>query len=274
VLRRPVPLARARAGHPNKLDWAADDKAAAGNWNRRPRDVKQPHAVDRRASERDLNWQIMNLNAPLADWHDAPILYISGSDPIKLAKEHVDKLRQYVHEGGMILAHADCGKGGFVGSATKLAGELFPSYEFRELPESHPIYAQPYPRAKWKTKPTVMGVSNGVRELMLLIPQGDPAKVWQIGAFRGARARGQLGANIVYYAADQRDLRFKARRTSSRTTRRRRPTRPSASPPALQGQLGPRAGRLAAAAQPAPPDDRLDVHAPPGWTSAAGRSTA
>jgi hypothetical protein len=48
-----------------------------------------------------------------------------------------------------------------------------------------------------------------VRELMLLIPAGDPGKSWQIGVTRGREEQWQLAANIVYYAADQRALRVK-----------------------------------------------------------------
>ena len=194
----------------NKLDWAGDDdKEAAGNWNRRPRDIANLTRWIGRTSERDLNWQIVNLQAPLADWHDAPILYLSGSEPMKIGDAHKAKMRQYVDGGGMILLHADCGKSAFVGSARKLASEMFPGYEFRELPHNHPIYTTLYPREKWKNKPSVLGVSNGVRELMLLVPEADPAKAWQIGVTRGREDAWQLGANIVFYAADQRDLRFK-----------------------------------------------------------------
>jgi hypothetical protein len=162
-----------------------------------------------RSTERDFNWQIVNLEAPIADWHDAPILYLAGSDPIKLGKEHAAKIKQYIEEGGMVLAHADCGKGPFASSVRNLASSLFPSYEFRELPENHPIYTSIYPRSKWKNKPSVLGLSNGVRELMVLIPQADPGKSWQIGVIRGREEQWQLAADIVFYASDQRSMRVK-----------------------------------------------------------------
>lgn len=193
----------------NKLDWVADDKSAAGAWNRRPRDVANVTRWIGRATEREFNWQIMNLDAPIEDWHDAPILYLSGSDPLTIAKPHVDKMRRFVEEGGLVLVNADCGKGGFVGSTKKLASELFPAYEFRELPESHPIYTERYPRSKWKSKFSVQGLSNGARELMIVIPSADPAKTWQTGVWRGREDHWQLAANIAAYAADPREVRFK-----------------------------------------------------------------
>jgi hypothetical protein len=193
----------------NKLDWVADDKAAAGAWNRRPRDIANVTRWIGRTTERDLNWQIMSLDAPMEDWHDAPILYLAGSDPLKIGKEHQQKMKQFAENGGLILIHADCGRGGFVGSARNLANAMFPTYEFRELPAEHPIYTTLYPRTKWKTKPSVMGVSNGARELLLLIPTADPAKNWQLNVTRERLESWELAANIVFYAADQKDLRFK-----------------------------------------------------------------
>jgi hypothetical protein len=196
----------------NKLDWIADKKSAGGNWNRRPRDVANATRWIGRSSERDFNWQIVNLESPIEDWHDAPILYLSGSDPLKIDKPSVEKMRRFTEDGGMLLINADCGRGGFIGSARKLASEMYPSYEFRELPADHPIYTTNFSRAKWKTKPSLLGVSNGVRELIILIPQADPAKAWQRGAFRGSEESWQLAANLVFYASDQAELKYKGER--------------------------------------------------------------
>lgn len=203
-------LARGRAPVAfNKLNWQGGERAAAGNWNQRPRDVANLTRWIGRSIERDLNWQIVSLDSPLRDLHDAPILYMSGSEPVKLDDAHKDKLRQYVHGGGMILAHADCGNRAFANTARKLGSELFAGYEFRELPANHPIYTTRYPRAKWKTKPSVLGLSNGVRELMLLVAQSDPGKAWQLNTVGGKEEVWQLAANVVSYASDQRDLRYK-----------------------------------------------------------------
>src|SRR5688500_17059076 len=86
---------------------------------------------------------------------------------------------------------------------------MFPNYEFRELPADHPIYSAMYSRAKWKSKPSLRGISNGVRELVILIPQADPAKAWQRGVFRGFEESWQLAANIVFYASDPAELKYK-----------------------------------------------------------------
>jgi hypothetical protein len=111
----------------------------------------------------------------------------------------------------LILGNADCASKAFAESFRKLGTKLF-GWEFRELPEDHPIYtSEQYKRAGWKQKPSLLGLSNGARELMLLFPTADPAKGWQTQAFLGPDREplSQLTTNIFLYAVDKQNLRFK-----------------------------------------------------------------
>ena len=204
----------------NKLDYSpvvaapADGAPAAPkrvvNWNQRPRDVANLAAWSATRMERDLNWQIVNLTAPPEDLHDAPILFIAGSESIQLTDADVDKLRNIAQQGAMILGNADCGKELFNKSFRALGKRLFPKYEFRALPPNHPIFKdQQYDADKWKNKPKVEGLSNGVRELMLLVPDADPAKAWQARQDRAREELFQLGANVFLYAVDKSNLLYK-----------------------------------------------------------------
>jgi hypothetical protein len=203
-------LSRGRAAVAvNKLEYAAADGKAA-NWNQRPRDVANLVRWAGKAAERDLNWQVVNLQVPATELHDAPILYISGNQELALPDDQKRKLKQYVEGGGMLLGNADCGDGKFTDSFRKLATELFPGYEFRELPDNHPIYTeQQFPRERWKNKPSILGLSNGVRELVLLLPQADPGKVWQLQNVGGKEEFWQLGANLLQYAIDKQNISVK-----------------------------------------------------------------
>lgn len=190
----------------NKLDYTLEGKKA--DWNQRPRDVANITRWTGRQMERELNWQIVNLAAPAADWHDAPVLYLSGDDPLDLDEPAQAKLKRFVEQGGLILANADGAGRAFVTSFTKLGKKLFPSYEFRELPEEHSIYtAQQFARSGWKTRPSLLGLSNGARELMLIVPQADPAKSWQLQLTRGREELFELAANVIQYAASKTHLR-------------------------------------------------------------------
>ena len=202
----------------NKLDYspvAASETESNAirrvvNWNQRPRDVANLAAWAGVRMERDLNWQIVNLTAAAEDLHDAPILFIAGSESIALSDADVARLRTYVEQGGIILGNGDCGKEIFNKSFRTLGRKMFPRYEFRALPPTHPIFKdQQYDADKWKNRPKVEGLSNGVRELMLLVPDADPAKAWQARQDRTREELFQLGANLFLYAVDKSNLLYK-----------------------------------------------------------------
>jgi len=179
-------------------------------WDERPRDAANLARWSGHELERDLNWQIVNLKVDPEELHDAPILYITGSQPLDFKDDEVNKLRTFVEEGGMILANADCGQQAFANSFKKLGTKMFPTYEFRQLPATHPIFTREQYRAdKWRVRPSVLGLSNGVRELMLLVPEPDPSRAWQTRSDRSKQDLFQLGTDIFLYSIDKRDLRNK-----------------------------------------------------------------
>lgn len=192
----------------NKLDYTSDPKKPA-LWNQRPRDVANLTRWIGQSMERDLNWQVVNLNVAPEELLDGPILYIAGSQVISISDEHAAKLRTFVEMGGMIVGHADCAGVAFANSFRKLGQQLFAQYEFRELPAEHPIYNGNYKYSTWKQKPAVQGLSNGARELMVLIHAGDPARLWQTRAAKGREEPWQLAANMYYYVTDRKDMKYK-----------------------------------------------------------------
>jgi hypothetical protein len=206
-------LARGRAPVVmNKLQFEIDthgDAPRLANWNQRPRDAASLTRWLSRQLEVELNWQIVNLAGPVEDLHDAPILYLAGNQALSFTPEQEAKLRRFVHQGGLILGNADCADSRFAASFAKLGSKLFPPYEFRDLPPAHLLYTSPYPRTTWKNPPRVQGLSNGARELMILIPSGDPARFWQTGAYRGHEASFEFLANLFLYCNERQSLRHK-----------------------------------------------------------------
>ena len=193
-------LARGRAPIVmNKLDTGI-----SGDWNQRPRDVANVTRWIGRQGERYLSWQVVDLGASAQDLLDAPILYLSGSSQLPLGEAEVAKLRQFVEDGGLILGNADCGKKAFAESFRRLGEDMFPAYAFRELPPTHPILAgQQFRADKWKEKVSIQGMSNGSRELMLLLPSADAGRAWQQRAERPKETLFQLAANVYLYATDK-----------------------------------------------------------------------
>ena len=198
----------------NKLDYATGTETPQGKqppaWNQRPRDAANLVKWIGKQTERDLNFQIVNLSVPQKDLHDAPIIYIAGSEALTFSEAHTAKLKAFVEDGGMLLFNADCANRAFIDSVRKLGKSMFPAYEFRPLPDDHSIYKnQLFPRVNWKAKPVVEGLSNDSRELILIVPQGDPARSWQVNASGSKSESFELGTNIFLYAVDKSELRFK-----------------------------------------------------------------
>jgi hypothetical protein len=190
----------------NKLEWAAAGKQP-DPWDERPRDVANCAHWAGAQIERYLNWQVVNLKGSADALHDAPILYIAGSQAMSFDAADTEKLRDFVQGGGMILGNADCGSQVFARSFTELAARLFPKYEFRELPVTHPIYNnEQFHAAKWKSRPNLLGLSNGVREMMILIPNADLSRVWQVRAEKTREDMYQLGQDIFLYSIDKENL--------------------------------------------------------------------
>ncbi len=215
--RAPVMMNKLEFGVSVDSSGAATKSAPAASagtngevWNERPRDLANLTKWVGRATEGFYNWQTVSLRASPDDLHDAPILYITGRDAIHFTDAEQLKLRSFVEQGGMIFANADCGRDAFVSSIRQLGAALFPKYEFRELPKDHVIYtAQQYAAAKWKTHPHVLGLSNGVRELMVLVPDSDPSRQWQSGGVKAHEEPFQLGADLFIYMTGGKDPRIR-----------------------------------------------------------------
>jgi hypothetical protein len=209
-------LARGRApvGF-NKLQYfvPSDGGQTEGDWNQRPRDLANFDQWMSREVELDrlLNWQVVNLDAQVDDLHDAPILYISGDAAIDLSEPHKKKLKKFIEQGGMLLLNANGGNREFTASVKKMAAEMFPDIgEFRELPTDHPILkSEQFQGSEWKDPPVILGLSNGVRELMILLPKADPSRAWQAQLTSSRETMFELGGDLLLYASGKRNIREK-----------------------------------------------------------------
>jgi hypothetical protein len=202
-------LARGRAPVVmNKLDYSSEGVEA--HWNQRPRDVANVTTWIARNLERDLNWQIVTFRADADELLDAPILYIAGSRPLQFNDKQKQTIRDFVLKGGLVLGNADGGNRAFATSFQELFQELFPAYEFRPLPDDHIIFTnQQFPAMNWRRKPQWVAMSNGVRELAVLIPQQDFARAWQLRDTGRNEEVFQATANLFLYAVDKQGLRTK-----------------------------------------------------------------
>lgn len=184
-----------RGQHPvvfNKLEFH-------GDWNNRPRDMASLTRWMSKNFERTLNWQIINLRVPESELHDAPFMYISGSIRPTFTDEEIDKLRNFVHQGGTIFSVTECNGAGFISGIRDVYKKLFPKYEMEPLKPSHPLYNAYY---TLRGRPRLKMISNGVRPLVIHCDE-DLARSWQIRATSTGKEAFQLGGNLILHVVGE-----------------------------------------------------------------------
>jgi hypothetical protein len=173
-----------------------------GRWNLRPRDVANMTSYVAEHTEAPLSWQVVNINSPLAQWLNSPILFISGNRDPKFTKAQIAKLRQYVDAGGLIYSSPVGGSMAFRTAMIKYAREVVHNrYEFKQLsPKSKLLTMQPYYHMHMPT----MAMSNGVRYLWVISPM-DVSAVWQRRYF-SRQSDWQLPINLYLYCTGKGSL--------------------------------------------------------------------
>lgn len=206
----------------------------ASTWNNRPRDVANLTRRIAENAEAGLNWQIVSTQAEPEQWLDAPLLYLAsheypawiprdpavirrateeqqqfrarraageanGQTPPALPTTELDKLRRYLDLGGTLFAVSE-GRNTALADAVLAAGRMmYPHLEWRDLPRDHPAYTiyQPVRGAI----PVLRGLSNGVRELIILSPVTDFSEMFQVSPGKEDPLF-NIGMNIFLYASE------------------------------------------------------------------------
>ena len=210
----------------NKIEFGPRDaagKITSEDWNRHPRDVANliDSLTSRTGWPQFLNWQTVDLERAangegVSALLQAPVQLISGTqDPASIQGKQVDLLRDYVNQGGFILAIQNCENTDFdIGFRTLVNQRMFPEKEFelKKLPPTHDIYRS---EAVFdpSNPPELWGVDFGCRTAIVYAPF-DHACRWQKWtkydiATRKANVKSQialsmnLGVNIIAYATNR-----------------------------------------------------------------------
>ncbi|ADV61004.1 Prenyltransferase/squalene oxidase [Isosphaera pallida ATCC 43644] len=178
----------------------------ANDWNIHVDDIRNLTNAVSRDWKAFVTWQVVNPNSPdagLADLLQAPIAFINGKQAPVFTPAAKRLLRDYVEQGGFILAEAGCSEPAFDQGFRALLTEIFPEpdYQLRRLSEDHPIW-----RSYHRLSPNVhelWGIEFGCRTVVVYTPQ-MLAAYWnhaesQPGNPAVERAI-RVGQNIVDYA--------------------------------------------------------------------------
>jgi len=170
-----------------------------GDWNNRSRDMANLTRQLTRMVESTVNWQIINLSVPVVEWHDAPILYISGAKAPKFTQGQLDAIRTFVHQGGTVFSVTECRGGRFTEGIYNAYRKMFPNYTVKDCPPDHPLYSV---YIKLKGKPRFAVLSNGVRPLAIH-SKDDLSREWQRATVATRRYAFDAAANVYMYVTDK-----------------------------------------------------------------------
>ncbi len=176
-----------------------------GVWNSHPQDLSNLTDYIGQQKEQLMQWQVITLEAPVSEWHDAPILYISAESAIEFSDEDKAKLRQFTDNGGTIFYESSCGNRAATVAWRSLIAEVWPQYELQRLAADHPLFSSD--KRLTRRPPNLLGMSDSVRTFMF-VTFDDLSCVWagrQVGVQQ--QATFDLGMNMYTYATDRRPLR-------------------------------------------------------------------
>ncbi len=184
----------------NKLEWN-------GDWNNRPRDLASVTRWIGDQYEREFAWQIIHANAPVREWHDAQILYISAEKDPDFTDEEIAKLREFVDQGGTIFSVTECGGQGFRKGIRDAYKKMFPKLELTPMGPDHVIYNV---YSELKGQPKFYQMTNGLRPLVIHTDV-DLAKSWQLQlSGKGSERDFDAAANVYMYVTDLGEVRYRA----------------------------------------------------------------
>ncbi len=214
-------LARGRS--PVVMSKLVMDGGIGGFTDKYPRDVASMIRWLRRQTERHVNWQAVELSLPAEVLRQTPVMYISGVGRVKMSEAELAALKRYIDEGGCVLAVAagsldSYPSVAFTRSIEDILARLYPRYPVRPVEKDHPMLAGNFAvQAPLVSKNQPMNivplglksVSNGSRELAVIVAGGDLPRKWESGGGFDPANRGELAivGNLLGYLADRAEFR-------------------------------------------------------------------
>ena len=167
------------------------------SWSNHPRDIANVTRFASRELERSMNWEVVPVDRDWTDWSDSPVLYVASHEAPKFTDTEIDKLRHYIHSGGLLFTHADAGSDTFNQYVeTELVPALFPDQKMQDIPVDDPIYTSQFKMTS--PLPKLRGVKDGGRWVLVHSPT-DLASHWQTRNEKRARQEFELTVNLFVY---------------------------------------------------------------------------
>ncbi len=209
----------------NKLKFGPRNPATgeplSDDWNRHPNDVRNlvGFISGRKRWPSLLTWQVVDFDKAIHEEGvqallQAPVQLLSGAEaPDSIQGEQIDLLREYIAQGGFLLAIENCEGGGFDAGFRELVKRMFPTGEFRlrKLPDTHDVYRTEF--LIDENPPELWGVDFGCRTAIIYAPFDHSCR-WDHWMASDSSGRSpqlkaaigrsmKIGTNIVAYATNR-----------------------------------------------------------------------
>ncbi len=189
--------------------------APNNGWNNKHHDMRNltDFVSKELFKKRPLAWQVFNARQTgrgadelTAELLQSPVAYFNGHQfkPEYFTGAERKMLKQYVEQGGFLLAEACCGREEFDRGFRQFTKEVFDDdgeHPLKLLPPNHPIYTAYYPLTFRKDRP-LYGIEFGCKTLVVYSPK--PLAGWweanQPAKDADSKYAFQLGANAIAYA--------------------------------------------------------------------------
>ncbi len=166
------------------------------SWNNRPADLFNFTEYLSDSFETPTSWQIDDLNQPVYELIESPLLYLATDKSFTLTAEQVSRLRDYITAGGMLVcAPEGHGSSSVARSMKALAAQLYPGLQPVKVDKQHPFFNL---QQKVQANVNLVAVQNSVRPLVVIFDH-DLSHDLQADDAR-SRESFKLLANIYLYA--------------------------------------------------------------------------
>lgn len=175
-----------------------------GDWNHDRDDVRNLVSVVSRDWKALMTWQVVDpAAASIQDMLQAPIAFITGHAAPTFTEQGKKNLRDFVDQGGFIMADACCSMKEFDQGFKQLMKDIFPEeeYSLKPLAEEHPVW-----RSKHLLTPDVhplWGIEHGCRTVVIYSPV-DLSCYWNQSEHSPSNPAVlksiKVGQNIIDYA--------------------------------------------------------------------------
>lgn len=182
-------------------------------WNRKRNDMRNlVEFTSKQVFEGlPLAWQVFDtqkvalenadeIRRTTAELLQSPVVWFNGHERVPRGAQR-ELLKEFVANGGFIVAEACCGSPQFDAEFRQLAKELFPENALIRLPDTHPIWTA---SGKFLVNPgefKLWGISQGCKTVLVYSEQ-PISGYWEENRYQEGRGREafRLGANIIAYA--------------------------------------------------------------------------